>query len=110
MNNIPANDPLLKSWIEIDKNSDFPIQNLPFGIFTSKSLTPRVGIAIGDFVLDIYELNKSGFLKSLNIEDHIFQNNYLNDFIALGKIVSSNVRNSVSKLLQHDNPELKDND
>jgi fumarylacetoacetase len=46
---IAANNPALKSWVEVPENSDFPIQNLPFGIFkTSSSLKPRVGVRIGD--------------------------------------------------------------
>ena len=70
---IKANDPQLKSWIEVDKNSDFPIQNLPFGIFKTQSSSPRVGIAIGDHVLDLAVLNKLGFLKNLNIDNSVFK-------------------------------------
>ena len=42
-----------KSWVEVSSESDFPIQNLPFGIFESKNNRPRVGVAIGDKVLDL---------------------------------------------------------
>ena len=64
---IKANDPSLKSWIEVKPNSDFPLQNLPFGIFKTQSSSPRIGVAIGDQVLDLAILNKLGFLDKLKI-------------------------------------------
>ncbi|MBL4625494.1 MAG: fumarylacetoacetase, partial [Flavobacteriales bacterium] len=53
MLNIEANNPSLKSWVEVPENSDFPIQNLPFGIFSVREEYPRVGVAIGDKILDL---------------------------------------------------------
>ena len=48
------NDPSLRSFINVDPASDFPIQNLPYGVFsTAANPTPRVGVAIGDYVLDL---------------------------------------------------------
>ena len=48
------NDPALKSFIEVASDSHFPIQNLPYGIFRpSIAAAPRVGVAIGDWVLDL---------------------------------------------------------
>ena len=48
------NDPTLRSFIPVDPASDFPIQNLPYGVFSTKDgLAPRVGVAIGDYVLDL---------------------------------------------------------
>ncbi|MGY8916956.1 MAG: fumarylacetoacetase, partial [Flavobacteriales bacterium] len=44
---IEANNPSLNSWLEVPADSDFPIQNLPFGIFSTSSLSPRSGVAIG---------------------------------------------------------------
>lgn len=58
---IKANDPALQSWIEIPTNSDFPIQNLPFGIFRTDYLTPVAGVAIGNYVLDLVYLHEHGF-------------------------------------------------
>lgn len=106
---IKANDPSLKSWIDVQPNSDFPIQNLPFGIFKTQSSSPRVGIAIGDQVLDLAILNKLGFLDKLKIDNSIFTNQYLNDFIALGKSTTSAVREFVSHLLNENTPDLRDN-
>jgi fumarylacetoacetase len=59
---IAANNPALKSWVAVPENSDFSIQNLPFGIFKTANLTPRVGVRIGDSVLDL----KTLFLKFID--------------------------------------------
>lgn len=104
-----ANDPSLKSWIEVNPESDFPIQNLPFGIFKTQSSSPRVGIAIGDQVLDLAILNKLGFFDKLKIDNSVFTNQFLNDFIALGKQTTSAVRERVSQILNIDNAELRGN-
>src|SRR5690349_7076602 len=57
------NDPKLRSFSPVDPASDFPIQNLPYGVFSSKDgLAPRVGVAIGDFVLDLWELEQDSRL------------------------------------------------
>lgn len=106
---IKANDPSLKSWIEVKPNSDFPIQNLPFGIFKTQSSSPRIGVAIGDQVLDLAILNKLGFLDKLKIDNSIFTNQYLNDFIALGKSTTSAVRECISNLLNENCADLRDN-
>jgi hypothetical protein len=57
------NDPALRSFIPVNAASDFPIQNLPYGVFsTSASPTPRVGAAIGDTVLDLSVLETEGLI------------------------------------------------
>ena len=109
MTTIKANDPSLRSWIAVEKNSDFPIQNLPFGIFKAGSQQPRVGVAIGNKVLDLAALNETGLLSSLKIEKHVLENQYLNDLIALGKPVTNALRQRISDLLNADNGELRDN-
>ena len=48
-----GNDPSLKSWVESAQGSDFPIQNLPLGIFSVGQRRRRAGVAIGDYVLDL---------------------------------------------------------
>ena len=111
----------LKSWIPVDKNSDFPIQNLPFGIFSppkeviakhdkAKDILPRVGVAIGDQVLDLLELKKTGVFNSLNFDTNVFAKSTLNDFISLGKKTTNAVRQRISKLLEERNPELRDDE
>ena len=111
----------LNSWIPVTKDSDFPIQNLPFGIFSppkefiakhdkAKDILPRVGVAIGDQVLDLLELKKTGIFNALNFDTNVFAKSSLNDFIALGKKTTSAVRNRISKLLEERNPELRDDE
>jgi hypothetical protein len=57
------NDPALRSFIPVNAASDFPIQNLPYGVFSSSaSPTPRVGAAIGDTVLDLSVLETEGLI------------------------------------------------
>ncbi|MDH5476388.1 MAG: fumarylacetoacetase, partial [Cyclobacteriaceae bacterium] len=106
---IKANDPTLQSWVEVPENSDFPIQNLPFGIFKTTHLTPRAGVAIGNQIVDLDYLYCNGFFKSLNLPEGIFNQKMLNDFIAIGKEKTRAVRERISALLQHDNAELRDN-
>jgi fumarylacetoacetase len=48
-----THDPSLASWIESAEGSDFPIQNLPLGIFSEAKGTRRPGVAIGDYILDL---------------------------------------------------------
>jgi len=111
----------LKSWIPVDKNSDFPIQNLPFGIFSppkeviakhdkAKDILPRVGVAIGEYVLDLLELKKTGVFNALNFDTNVFAKSTLNDFISLGKKTTDAVRQRISKLLEERNPELRDDE
>ncbi len=104
---IKANDPKLKPWVEVPIGSDFPIQNLPFGIFKTKYLSAVAGVAIGNHVLDLVYLHENGYLDGLGLPSGIFNQKYLNDFLALGKLKTREVRERISELLQHDNDELK---
>lgn len=103
---IDANHPSLKSWVEVPKGSDFPIQNLPFGIFKTKYLSAVAGVAIGNHIIDLVYLHENGYLDGLGLPSGIFNQKYLNDFFALGRKMISAVRNRVSELLRHDNDEL----
>jgi fumarylacetoacetase len=106
---IKANDPHLKSWVEVPKGSDFPIQNLPFGIFKTRYLNPVAGVAIGNHVLDLVYLHEHGFFDKLDLPQGIFNQRYLNDFLALGRTKGREVREHISELLRADNSELKSN-
>lgn len=99
----------LKSWVEVPPGSDFPIQNLPFGIFKTRYLSPVAGVAIGDFVVDLVYLHENGFLDGLGLPVGIFNQKYLNDFIGLGRRKTGEVRSRISELLRHDSDELRDN-
>lgn len=106
---IPANDPKIKSWVKVTPGTDFPVQNLPFGIFKTRYLTPVAGVAIGDFVLDLVYLQENGFLDGLGLPPGIFNQKYLNNFLALGRKKIGEVRGRISELLQHDHDDLRNN-
>jgi fumarylacetoacetase len=103
------NDPKLRSFIPVDPASDFPIQNLPYGVFSARDgLAPRVGVAIGDYVLDLWELEQGCRLDVGPLG--VFSNPSLNPFMALGPGVWSKTRARISELLRQDHAELRDND
>ncbi|CAN7742798.1 fumarylacetoacetase [Bradyrhizobium sp. LjRoot220] len=103
------NDPKLKSFIPVDPASDFPIQNLPYGVFSTRDgLAPRVGVAIGDYVLDLWQLAQDCRIDV--VEQGVFAAPSLNAFMALGPTVWTRTRARISELLRHDHPELRDNE
>jgi fumarylacetoacetase len=95
-----ANNPALKSFVEVAKDSDFPIQNLPFGIFSTSNGDARVGIRIGDFVLDMSELSELNLINDLDFDHSVFYESILNPFIELGQQNWRATREKVSELLQ----------
>jgi fumarylacetoacetase len=102
------NDPSLRSFVPVDAASDFAIQNLPYGVFSTAALpTPRLGVAIGDYVLDLRELEQDCRLPVRDLG--MFSAPSLNPFMALGPKVWSQTRARISELLRHDNDELRDN-
>ncbi len=107
MTEITANDPNRKTWVEVDEESDFPIQNLPFGIFSTKGEEKRVGVALGDKVIDVYRLAKEGYLDE-GLGPDIYKNEYLNDFMSAGKEMTRKVRNRIGELFDENNNELRD--
>lgn len=99
----------MKSWVQIPKDSDFSIYNLPFGIFQTKRISPRAGIAIGDKIVDLAVLHEEGFFSDMTQMSHgVFQKDTLNDFIALGKATTKRVREKVQELLKEENGALRD--
>ncbi|EEA01955.1 fumarylacetoacetase [Burkholderia sp. H160] len=102
-------DPSRKSWIESanDPASDFPIQNLPFGIFSDRGNDARrVGVAIGDQIVDLAALQAAGLLSAP--AQNVFARDALNDFIALGRDAWRSVRIQLSQLLARDTATLRD--
>lgn len=106
MIDIAANDPKLKSWVDVPENSDFPIQNLPFGIFKQEG-QKKAGVAIGNKIVNLSGLQTHNLLEGLGLPDGIFNREVLNDFLMLGRVAGRKVRNRISELLQEGNEELK---
>lgn len=109
-NTIAANNPLLKSWVEVPVNSDFPIQNIPFGIVQSGDLTPHVASRIGDLVIDLKTLFVLGYLENLPFELGDFDAPALNPMMKYGKKAVRDLRNRISKLLDVNQPDLQKNE
>lgn len=104
-----VNDPSNKSWINVPANSDFSIQNIPFGIALVNG-EYKVVSAIGDRVIDISNLNKLGYLKSIEIPQQVIENKFLNDLISLGKSKTNALRERIADLMNVNNTELQNND
>jgi fumarylacetoacetase len=102
---IKANTPGLKSWLEVNAHSDFPIQNIPFGIAQPMNSYPQVCTIIGNTVISLDGLNRRSLFRQ-KFDESVFKNNYLNDFIALGKEITCEVRNQIAELFEQ-NSELK---
>ncbi|MBL7778817.1 MAG: fumarylacetoacetase [Chitinophagales bacterium] len=104
-----ANNPNLKSWVEVKPGSDFPIQNLPFGMFMTSQMTSRAGVAIGEYILDLAVIAEAGLFDGIKFDKKDLSRPLLNWFIGSGKKVTTAVRERVSDLLNADNDELRDN-
>lgn len=99
----------LTSFLEIDPQSDFTMHNLPYGIFSEiAQANKRVGVAIGDWVIDLAVLETHGLLQ-LDGNQNYFNQPTLNTFIESGKHNWQKVRQTLQNLLSVDNPTLRDN-
>lgn len=107
---IEANDPNLKSWINIPENSDFPIQNLPFGIAGKPGSPPHPAVRIGDHVLDLNAMAQHQLLNDLGIDGAVFAQDRLNGLLRLGKEKTRALRNRISQLLREGNDTLQNHD
>jgi fumarylacetoacetase len=97
-------NPNLRSFIEVAPDSHFPIQNLPFGIFKTADSDSRVGVRIGDYVLDLTVVAELGYFDEIDIDNSVFYENYLNAFIEQGKDLTGQVRARISQLLAKGSP------
>lgn len=94
----PTLDPALTSWVPVTQESDFPVQNLPFGVFSTGG-DRRCAVAIGEHLIDLVVIQSSGLLDDLGLPDHVFATGTLNDYLLLGKDTWVNVRRRLSQLL-----------
>lgn len=105
---IKANNPTISTWLPTDKQTDFSIQNIPFGIFKPKNRTnPRVGTRIGKRVIDLAAIADKGYFKEEGIrEKEIFHCDNLNAFMAMGKPTWREIRNKISDIFNEENEEI----
>ena len=104
--------PSRRSFIPVAADDDFPIQNLPYGVFrpagdAAANRLPRCGAAIGEFVVDLAELQAAGLLP-LSADQTVFAEPALNSFAALPRQQRFEVRCALSALLDQDNARLRD--
>lgn len=104
-----ANDPQRKSWINVPENSDFPIQNIPFGVFITKEDVITIGTRIGNCAIDMGALQQLGYFEGIELTDDMFMQDTLNDFISDGKKTWRLVRNRLAELFDETNSTLRDN-
>ncbi len=100
---IAANNPSLRSWISVPEGSDFPIQNLPFGVFTTSGSTARVGTRIGDTVIDLSILAASGQLEVTGFTAEDFSQEFLNPMMKKGKEATRRLRQALSDFFSTEN-------
>ncbi|MBJ7428105.1 MAG: fumarylacetoacetate hydrolase family protein, partial [Bacteroidia bacterium] len=82
--------------------SNFTIHNIPFGIFSIKNGKKRLATIVNDQVVDLYALAELGYFDDLKIKKSVFKNDYLNDFISLGKEKTNAVRKRLQEILADD--------
>ena len=96
---IRANEASRKSWVFVPENSDFSIQNLPFGIFSAGLGGKKVGVAIGNQILDLSAVEQLGKLNGLGFDHSDFASSSLNNMMRKGKEAVRELRNVISDLL-----------
>ncbi len=106
---LSANNPDRTSWLHVDKNSDFPIQNIPFGVFLTRDDIITIGTRIGDTAIDLGALHQLGYFDGIPLTDDIFLQDTLNDFIADGRKTWRLVRNRIAEIFDSGNESLKNN-
>ncbi len=106
---ITANDPTRKSWLIVEKGCDFPIQNIPFGVFITKEDIITIGTRIGEYAIDLGAFHQLGYFNGIPLTDDIFMQDSLNDFIADGRKTWRLVRNRIAAIFDAENASLRDN-
>ena len=90
------------SWVPVPDGSDFPIQNLPYGVFVDASGV-RCGVAIGDSVFDLARAESAGLFTNTGLERDTFRQETLNDFLGHNRGVWSSVRSHITDVLDSAN-------
>src|SRR5690554_6303834 len=106
---IIANDLQRKTCLEVKKSSDFPIQNIHFGVFTRPDKKTVIGTRIGDYAIDLATLQALDYFKDIALDKNIFTQDSLNNFISSGRSTWRKVRNRISDIFLNSNTELQNN-
>lgn len=92
------------SWVRVPEGSDFPIQNLPYGVFADAAGV-RCGVAVGDSVFDLARAEQAGLFTNTGLDRDTFRRDSLNDFLRHSRGVWSSVRGHIADVLDANNPE-----
>lgn len=106
---ITANNPKRTSWLDVPTDSDFPIQNIPFGVFITKDDVITIGTRIGNYAIDLGALQQLNYFDGIELTDDMFMQDTLNDFISDGKKTWRLVRNRIAHIFDETNSQLCDN-
>ena len=101
-------DATMTSWIDVPAGHDFPLANLPFGIFSTPDRSARPGMRLGDRVLDLSVLHALRFLNDLGLSAEVLAAPVLNPLMKLGKPTTVALRKRVQALMAADCPDLRD--
>jgi fumarylacetoacetase len=93
------NHPALRSWVDVPPGSDFPVQNIPFGIFSTADRKSRACTRIGDHIVDLSVLADAGWLGGLDMDPSALGKRTLNAFLKYGKLGTRRLRARLSELL-----------
>ncbi len=100
----------MKSFIQYSPDTHFPIQNLPYGAFMPKPEGEiRIGVAIGDMILDLSVLEENSLLENSSNEKKLFNRSSLNLFMSQDRKVWKEIRAHLQNLLDENNPTIRDN-
>lgn len=106
----PTHDPRLRSFIRVPADAHFPIQNLPYGVFRPRGDSERrIGVAIGDQVLDVGIIAEADLLSDVPQAWEVFTASDLTPLLAAGRLTWQAARAALSRLLRDDEPTLRDN-
>ena len=101
----------LKSFVDVARDSHFSLENLPFGVFKSHASEARIGVALGDYVVDLSALERAGLFKDLSPETAAATTrDSLNELLALGRPAWRKVRETLQKLLSAETATLRDDE
>lgn len=103
---------MVSSFIQVEPESHFPIQNLPYGVFRPlKGGLPRIGVAIGNYVLDLSVLDTAGCFDQIAVSGkNIFSQPSLNALMSFSRPVWKELRATIGRLLDAEEPTLRDNE
>lgn len=100
--------PLLRSWVSLPSGTDFPLENLPWGVFSTPARDARIGVALGAHIIDVKRLAERGFLGQCGAAAGDLAAPRLNRMLAGGKPVASALRREIQRLFQADCGEVRD--